>query len=59
MARVARIGDGSVGSSDRRLVAGFNCWHEFRGRDLHCRDQLIDMIAGREDLGFDLAFCHI
>jgi hypothetical protein len=59
VAGIARIGDGGVGSSDRHLVAGFNRWHELRGRGLHCRDQLIDMIAGGEDFWFDLAAVYI
>src|SRR5215472_14278666 len=56
---VAGVGDRRVGGSDRCLVAGFNRWHEVRSRGLHCRDQLIDVIAGRENFWFDLAAVYI
>jgi hypothetical protein len=57
--RIAGVGGCGVGGSDRSLVAGFHCRDEFSRRTPHCRDQLVDMVAGVKNRRFDLALRHI
>jgi hypothetical protein len=56
---IAGVGGCGVGGSDRCLVAGLHYRDELCSRTLHCRDQLIDMVAGVKNRRFDLALRHI
>src|SRR5205807_718666 len=59
MTGIAGVVDRGVGDGDRCLVTGLDRWNELRGSGLHCRDQLVDVLIGGEDLRLDLALGDI
>src|SRR5439155_25131111 len=59
MTGIAGLVDRGVGGGNRCLVTGLDRWNELLGSALHCRDQLVDVIIGGENLRFDLALGDI